>query len=294
MAEATVAVSSTQVEGDMAAVADFLEELAVVQDAAGHTRYAGVTRLNLAGILLWQGKPHEAGRIAARAEVDLGSSSSSPERVAASAVRAAALIQLGQVEELERLGALVEQATTATARDEAAARGGRLFGDYGSLEMAEAAAARVGDSALAAGYRSAWAVATSTLALRRGDPVAAAHRLATANDTLHDAAGKFRMGLAEAKILLANGSELADERIADLARIAKAQGSRLEELLVGLLRGLRDNRVDSAIGQLLPEETHLLSLLAEEMSRSMPSFGAGHETASGARLTSVQIGGSRR
>ncbi len=34
------------------------------------------------------------------------------------------------------------------------------------------------------------------------------------------------------------------------------------------------SRVDSAIGQLLPEETHLLSLLAEEMSRSMPSFGA--------------------
>ena len=105
VAEATVAVSSTQVEGDMAAVADFLSELAVVQDAAGHIRYAGVTRLNLAGILLWQGKPHEAGRIAARAEVDLGSSSSSPERVAASAVRAAALIQLGHVEELDRLGA---------------------------------------------------------------------------------------------------------------------------------------------------------------------------------------------
>ena len=65
-------------------------------------------------------------------------------------------------------------------------------------------------------------------------------------------------------VLLANGLELADERIADLARIASAQGSRLEELLVVMLRGLRDDRVDSAIGQLLPEETHLLSLLAEE------------------------------
>ena len=102
VAEATVAVSSTQGEGDMATVADFLGGLAVVQDAAGHVRYAGVTRLNLAGILLWQGRPHEAARIAARAEVDLGSSSSSPEWVAATSVRAAALIQLGRVEELER------------------------------------------------------------------------------------------------------------------------------------------------------------------------------------------------
>ena len=50
----------------------------VVQDAAGHIRYAGITRLNLAGILLWQGRPREAARVAARAEVDLGSSSSSP------------------------------------------------------------------------------------------------------------------------------------------------------------------------------------------------------------------------
>ena len=65
--------------------------------------------------------------------------------------------------------------------------------------MAESAARRVGDTALAAGYQSAWAVATATLALRRGDPVAAAHRLAMADDTLHDAAGKFRVGLIEAQ-----------------------------------------------------------------------------------------------
>ena len=113
----------------------------------------------------------------------------------------------------------------------------------------------------------------ATLALRRGDPVAAAHRLAMADDTLHDAAGKFRMGLVETRILLANGSELAGERIAELARIAKAQGSRLEELLVVVLRGLRDDRVDSAIGLLLPEETHLLSVLAEEVSRGMARMG---------------------
>ena len=163
VAEATVAVSSTQIEGDMAAVADFLSELAVVQDAAGHIRYAGITRLNLAGILLWQGRPHEAGEVAARAEVDLGSSSSSPEWVAATAVRASALIQLGHVDELERIGSLVEQATTPTARDEAAAEAARLFGDYGSLEMAESAAARVGESALATGYREC-------LGRRNGDP----------------------------------------------------------------------------------------------------------------------------
>ena len=109
VAEATMAVSSTQDEGDMAAVADYLSELALIQDAAGHVRYAGVTRLNLAGILLWQGRPHEAGKMAARAEVDLGSSASSPEWVAATAVRAASLIQLGHVDELDRIGSLVER-----------------------------------------------------------------------------------------------------------------------------------------------------------------------------------------
>ncbi len=64
VAEATVVVSSTQDEGDLAAVADYLAGLALVQDAAGHARYAGITRLNLAGILLWQGRPREASEVA--------------------------------------------------------------------------------------------------------------------------------------------------------------------------------------------------------------------------------------
>ncbi len=273
VAEATVVVSSTQDEGDLAAVADYLAGLALVQDAAGHARYAGITRLNLAGILLWQGRPREAGRVAARAEVDLGSSPSSPEWVAATVARAASLIQLGHVHELDRVAALIEQATTPIARDEAAVEAARLLGDYGSLESAESAASRVGVSALAAGYQGAWAVATATLALRHGDPAAAARRLAMANHTLLDAAGKFRIVLLEARILLANGSEEATGRIAELARIAAAQGSRLEELLVVLLGGFNGGKADSAIGQVLPEESHVLSLLAEEVCRSLPELG---------------------
>ena len=94
-----------------------------------------------------------------------------------------------------------------------------------------------------------------------------------ANYTLLDAAGKFRIVLLEARILLANGSEDVSGRLAELARIAAAQGSRLEELLVALLSGFHSGAADSAIGQVLPEESHVLSLLAEEASRSLPELG---------------------
>ena len=56
VAEASVLVSTTQDEGSLAAIADFLSDLAMRQDQAGHVRYAGVTRVNLAVVLLWQGR----------------------------------------------------------------------------------------------------------------------------------------------------------------------------------------------------------------------------------------------
>ncbi len=272
VAEASLAVWSTQQEGSLAAVADYLVGLAQIQDAAGHVRYAGITRLNLAVILLWMGRSRDAADVAGTAELSLGASPTSPERVAAIAVRIAAQLQLGATEPLDRMAALIDEASTPVARDEAAIEAARLLGDYGSLERAESAAARVGQAALSTGYLGAWAVATGTIALRRGEPVIAAERVALAGGALQDAAGKFRVCLLRARISLATRSRLADGQIAELTRIAAAQGSRLEAVIADLLRGLQDGRPDGAVARLMPDEDHVLSMLADEVCRSLPEL----------------------
>ena len=78
VAEASVVVSGTQTDGDLAAAADYLAALALPQEQAGHTRYAGVTRLNLGLILLWQGRTREALRAARAAESLLAANAQSP------------------------------------------------------------------------------------------------------------------------------------------------------------------------------------------------------------------------
>ena len=66
--------------------------LAIRQSREGHHRYAGITRLNLAGVLLWLGEPDEAARAAGQAQVDLGGRAvGSPEYVSAIANEASAL-----------------------------------------------------------------------------------------------------------------------------------------------------------------------------------------------------------
>jgi DNA-binding SARP family transcriptional activator len=273
IAEASIAVWSTQAEGNLAAVADYLTTLAFQQDQVGHVRYAGVTRLNLAVILLWLGRNRDAAAVAQRAEVDLNYAPSGPERVAALAVRAAALVQLGYVDELRRLDALVDTASTPMGRDEAAIEAARLHADYGSVDRAQSAADRVGPAALGAGYLGGWAVLSGILALRRGEAAQASEYLLMSGGRLQDAAGKFRIGVLAVRISLATGSDAVHSQLEDLARIAVAQCSRLEDLTLALLRGLTDNKPDPAINQLMPDETHLLSTLAEEMSRSLPNLG---------------------
>jgi len=277
IAEASVAVSRIQEEGSLALVSDLLSGLAVAQDRVGHIRYAGVTRVNLAVILLWQGRNREAAMVAARAEVDLSFAPTSAEMMAASAARAAALVQLGQVDELERLAALVDGAITPMARDEAALEGARLFCDYGSSARAEALASRVGESALSAdgaGYLGAWAVLMASLALRRGNPAQAADYLAMTHGQLQDAAGRFRLGVVAARIAIAGGQKAeALAQVRELSRLASAQESRLEELVAVLLRGILEEDVDDAIGELLADEAHVLSTLAEELSRQLSTMG---------------------
>ena len=90
-------------EGPLDAIADSLRDLGVRQSRDGHHRYAGITRLNLSGVLLWLGEPREA-ILAAQAQVDLGGRSvGSAEFVAAIAAEASALAPLGHLDHAEAM-----------------------------------------------------------------------------------------------------------------------------------------------------------------------------------------------
>jgi len=274
VAEASLALWQSQREGDLEGVADLLLELSRQQDEAGHRRYAGVSRANLAVALLWLGRPKEAGRIASRAEADLGAFIGGPERTAATAVRITAAIQLGQVEEIASLRRLVDVATSPTGRDEAAIEASRVFADYASVDVADQIVQLLGERALSAGYRGAWNVVLGTIALRRGDAAGALARSEAAIDAIvQDAAGKFRAHLLRARALAAQNAPLATAECQELVRIGRAQGSRLLEVTAGLLDGLRSaSTAPAAISRLLPEETHVLSVLAEEVCRHLASL----------------------
>src|SRR5262249_16454460 len=72
IAHASIAMWHAQHEGDLETVAADLRELAIEQDAAGHLRYAGITRVNLSSVLTWLGDYQDALDVAASAQVDLG------------------------------------------------------------------------------------------------------------------------------------------------------------------------------------------------------------------------------
>jgi DNA-binding SARP family transcriptional activator len=274
VAEASLAVRSTQEEGGLADTADYLGHLAVRQDEAGHTRYAGVTRLNQALLLLWAGRPQEAAGAAAKAEAYLSNAPLSVEWVAAKAVHAAALVQLGHPGELDRFATLVDSLESPTALDEAACESARLYGDYGAIDRAEAFLSRMDPSRTELGYEYSWAIASATLAFRRGDLQAAADLHASADGQLQDVAAKFRLGLISARILVAKGEARAVDVLDDLEAIAVKQQSRLEQNLVRLLKGTLGFEPNGAVGQLMPDEVHLMSVLAEECCRMLPKLRA--------------------
>ena len=72
VAQASLALWEASEEGDLLEIADGLRELAAQQERDGRSRYAGISRLNLAGILLWLGETSEAVQQATTAEAALG------------------------------------------------------------------------------------------------------------------------------------------------------------------------------------------------------------------------------
>lgn len=275
IAQATLLLSEAQHEGNLELIADLLRGLATQQDRAGHLRYAGITRVNLASLLLWTGRPDEARAVATQAEKDLAGLAGSAERATASANRLAALLQLGHTEALASLDRLVNHAPSAVARDEAAIEAARLHTDYGSLQQAQAAADQVGSAALSAGYLGGWLLARSVIALRGGDLDSASTLCAEAREAqVFDTCGGLRLRLQRARIGMALSDASAVIDIAELRRIAHAQRSRPGVALGDVLAALASaGSPDAAVSRLAPGDDHLLSVLAEELSRNLSRFG---------------------
>ena len=137
IARATIAMWQAGRDGRLDLIAEGLRDLVAEQDLAGHYRYAGITRLNLAGVLLWLGDVRDAASTAARAQVDLGGfASGSAEYAAAVAAEAKSVARLGHLDRAEALIAAVLDLPSRLGRDEACAEAAEIKVDFGDVESA--------------------------------------------------------------------------------------------------------------------------------------------------------------
>ena len=271
VAKATIAMWEAGREGRLDKIADGLRELAVRQDVAGHHRYAGITRLNLSGVLLWLGDAQEAADAAARAQVDLGGRSlGSAEFAAAAGAEATALAQLGKDERAHALLRAALEIPSRLGRDELYVEIAKLKANFGDASDAATALAMVvpqGSAALA----NVASLVRGALAIRSGaldEAVAVANSLDTMPCT--DVAGLLRGQLLRTRCSVLSSSADSADQIAELHRIASAQRSRPGILACDLLRAIADeDRIHTEVVRLDPDDTHLLSELAEEIAQSL-------------------------
>jgi len=261
-------------DGRLDLIADGLRDLVAEQDLAGHRRYAGITRLNLSGVLLWLGDVRDAASEAARAQVDLGGlESGSAEYVAAVAAEAKAVARLGHLDRANALIAAVLELPSRLGRDEACAESAEIRVDFGDVEEAASLLDMSGRSRHIAQYAN---LVAGGLALRRGDaPLAASFAKQLALVPCTDIAGLTRGQILRTRAArLADGSDQAKELEA-LQGLVDAQHSRPGESTAELLRAvMRDAPIHSEVVQLHPDDTYVLSQLAEEISDSLHKFSS--------------------
>ena len=277
VAQATVMVWEASHEGNLEWVVDELAALAAAQERARLTRYAGISRLNLAGTLPWLGRAKAALKEATLAELHLGGARSpSVERVAATAMRAVALAQLGRISEAKTILTDEMKGASLLAREELAVESARIHGDFGLASDAISALSLVDPERLAGGYKAVWALARGVAAMRQGD-------LKTASamcDRLQvqrcpDAAGKFRAQLLRARLEAARKSADSLKATAELRRIAVAHRSRPMEFLAAILEALQAGEpIGPQIERLETDDRYCLSLIAEELSGGLSLLGA--------------------
>ncbi len=274
VAKATIAMWEAGREGRLDKIADDLRDLAVQQDLAGHHRYAGITRLNLSGVLLWLGEAQEAADAAARAQVDLGGRGlGSAEFAAAAAAEASALAHLGQSEGAERLLMTALQMRSRLGRDEVYLEVARLKADFGDANDSAAVLGLV-ETHVPMKFFNVASLVQGTLAIRRDDLDGA--RSASKDleaEACTDVAGRLRGQLLRCRWSVLGPEADVHVQTHELRRIASAQRSRPGLLAADLLDVLAgDGQVHAEVVRLGNEHAYLLSMLAEEVAQALPRF----------------------
>lgn len=272
LAEATVSLWEAAHQGNLALIAEELRALGSRQDREGLRRYASISRLNLAIILVWVGDPHEALSVATRAANGLQQSTSSDaERAAAASARASALAYLGRIDEASRLLEGAASTKSAVARTEAMLELARVQGEFGDLEGALGALDRVGPAAPELGFAGMWALVRGQLALRQGDIATSLEMLDQLHLTpCHDVAGEMRTQLLRTRVAVATAGKDAAALASRLETIAVQQHSRPGRHLAALLLALSSSkRIGAEIAQLLPDDSAILSMAAEELAANL-------------------------
>ena len=276
VAEASLLLRATQEGGDLAAVADALRELANQQEFSGLNRYAAISRVNLANVLNWLGHPLGAVKAAVRAEAALGDTTGSVERVAAMTARATALTQLRKLEEADLVLRNAEQSSSPLARIEIDLERAALEAAYGSAVNAQSALERIDPVTMPPAYLGLRDLVAGTIALRSGEAEAARTLgVSSRQHGVRDVAGKFRTDVLLMRSDLAAGRPVTAEG-ARLADLANALGSRTALAIAAVMRGLaRPGRIGTEISSLDPDQRHVLSVLAEELSQRLADLTPG-------------------
>ncbi len=276
VAKASLALWEASEEGDLPEIAEGLRELAAQQERDGRSRYAGISRLNLAGILVWLGETAEAVRQATTAEAALGGrANSSLERVSATSIKAVALAQLGKLPQaIDAIANAIDSPSLIT-RDELASELARISVEFGDAEIADASLRQCDPDRMSGGYRGYYCLMAGQLAVRRGDH-AAAEALLEQLATLRcvDAAGKLRVQILRARVSLATEQRDVEQQALEALRIASAQNSRPGRYLADLLVRLATRRrIDDWVSQGTAADAYCWSLLAEEISANLGQLG---------------------
>jgi ATP/maltotriose-dependent transcriptional regulator MalT len=271
VAEASLLMRASQVDGDLAEVADALRQLAQQQEFSGLTRYAAISYLNLASVLNWLGDPAGGVKAAVRAETGLSDLAGTVERVAAMAARANGLAQLGKQVEADLVMRRARATPSPLGRMEAELETANLETLYGSEDLAEESLERIDVAAMPKAYLSFWAAIAGTLSLRKGD---SARALGLADESqrlgLRDVAGRYRTELLELRARMALADPSAAQAANNLSTLAAVQGSRPQAATAAILRSIHaDLPLGIEVTSLAAEDRHVLSLLAEEMCRSL-------------------------
>ncbi len=295
IAEASVWMWRAARDGNLEAIADDLRHLALQQDRDGHHRYAGISRINLAHVLLWIGDAADAMEQATQAQVDLGGRrSASAEYTAALAAQATSVAQLGRLDEARSIleGAL--DWSSALGRDEALLELAKIMSDFGDASDANAALSLVA-SPESPGLGNVATLITGSVAIRRGDVAQALASVQMLDQhPCTDVAGWLRGQILRTRAHLLAEAEDIGAQLDSLTRLAVAQTLSTWPPVAALLRAIAGGTdLGMEVARLRDDDLYVLSLVAEEIARNL--HRASHERKAtdrlGGKTTSATVEG---